>query len=284
MEQEKINKLKENIVKFLDEESKRDFSSVLKDISAKQTIFIGKFLNDFKNELLNDRKKISEAIVSGVITDGQQFQMLEKIESRLKKLEEAENKTKEVIVKNQVKVPKLPDFPKKIEVSNFPESDAPVIVSAIKALTNRLKAAATAFISNRDPKEAIPVVLTDYERKRFYTAMFNMGGVSFDTSTIENNTRIPSSIGDGRKVVTAAGTRERLVAASTGCKYVDIMAEVDNTGEIVVGGSTVVATAATRRGIPLYAGQSIRMEIGDLYNIYIDATVNGEGVTFTYYN
>ena len=87
----------------------------------------------------------------------------------------------------------------------------------------------------------------------------------------------------GRKTVTAAGTAEPLVAASTPCEKVDIQAELDNTGEIVVGGSGVIAAAGTRKGIALRAGDSYTLEIDDVTDIYIDATVNGEGVTFNYF-
>ena len=90
-------------------------------------------------------------------------------------------------------------------------------------------------------------------------------------------------VGDGRKVVTAAGTAEAL-AASTACEKVDIQAELDNAGVIVVGGSTVVASAATRRGIALRAGDTYCMEVDNLADVYIDSEVNGEGVTFTYFN
>ena len=90
-----------------------------------------------------------------------------------------------------------------------------------------------------------------------------------------------SSIADNRKVVTTAGTAVAL-AASTTCKYVVIAAEADNTGVIAVGGSTVVATLATRRGIPLNAGEKIGFPIDNLADVYIDSTVNGDGVTFTY--
>ena len=91
-----------------------------------------------------------------------------------------------------------------------------------------------------------------------------------------------TGIADGRKVVAAAGTRETLVAASTPAKTVIITAETDNTGVIVVGGSTCVAALATRQGTPLDAGDSIVLEVDDLVDVYIDATVNGDGVTFTY--
>jgi hypothetical protein len=91
------------------------------------------------------------------------------------------------------------------------------------------------------------------------------------------------NIRDGRKVVAAAGTAERLVATNTPCKKVTIMALIANTDYVVVGDSTVVASAATRRGIPLGAGTSITLDIEDLYAVYLDAVVSGEGVSFIYH-
>ncbi len=88
---------------------------------------------------------------------------------------------------------------------------------------------------------------------------------------------------DGRKVVTVAGTRERLTSISTVCKKVEITADVLNTDYITVGGDTVIATQATRSGIPLVAGQTITIYIEDLYNIWIDSVVSGELVTYNYY-
>lgn len=90
------------------------------------------------------------------------------------------------------------------------------------------------------------------------------------------------NVRDGRKVVAAAGTAERLVSENTPCRKVTIMAELDNTDYVVIGDSTVVASLATRRGIPLSAGTSITLDIEDLYAVWIDAAVNGEGVTFIY--
>lgn len=52
----------------------------------------------------------------------------------------------------------------------------------------------------------------------------------------------------------------------------------------MVGGATVVAAKATRRGIPLWAGDSIKLTIDDLNKVYIDSTVNGEKITYTYLN
>lgn len=92
----------------------------------------------------------------------------------------------------------------------------------------------------------------------------------------------PSSIGDGLKLITTAGTREAL-ASSTACRSVVITAKQTNTNIVAVGGSTVVAASgATRRGTPLNAGDSIAIDIDDLSKVYIDAIVDGEGVTYTY--
>ena len=90
------------------------------------------------------------------------------------------------------------------------------------------------------------------------------------------------SISDNRKIVTTAGTRVALVASSTRANWVIITAETDNTGIIVVGGSGVIAALATRQGTPLGVGDTIALLIDDLVDVYIDTTVDGDGVTFTY--
>lgn len=60
------------------------------------------------------------------------------------------------------------------------------------------------------------------------------------------------------------------------------MALLENTDCVVIGDSTVVAAAGTRRGIPLMAGASITLDVEDLYPIWIDTVVSGEGVSFLY--
>ncbi len=90
----------------------------------------------------------------------------------------------------------------------------------------------------------------------------------------------------GRVFVATAGTAVTLVASTTPAKEVTIVAETDNTGVIVVGGSTVVASLATRQGVPLSAGDAFTMSVpgNDLEKIYLDSTVNGDGVTYLYTN
>lgn len=93
-----------------------------------------------------------------------------------------------------------------------------------------------------------------------------------------------TSIDTGNKVVALAGTAEALVAVSTPCKSVTITALSSNTDAVVVGGANVVAAIATRQGTPLESGDSVDIDIDDLEKIYVDVEVNGEGVSFTYYN
>lgn len=97
------------------------------------------------------------------------------------------------------------------------------------------------------------------------------------------NKLVATGIGQGRKTVAVIGTAEPLVASSTPCKHVIIAAETDNTGVITVGGSGVIGAVGTREGIPLSVGdEPIRLDVGDLNQVYIDTTAAGDGVTFTY--
>jgi len=86
----------------------------------------------------------------------------------------------------------------------------------------------------------------------------------------------------GRKVVAAAGTAEPLVAGSTKASHIVIQAETNNTGVICVGDSSVDETQASRNGIALNAGDSFSTPCDDINDIYIDASVTGDGVTYFY--
>jgi hypothetical protein len=87
---------------------------------------------------------------------------------------------------------------------------------------------------------------------------------------------------DGVTTVTNAGTDVTL-ASSTACKKVDIQAQTDNTGLISVGFTGVDAAEATGTGVILYAGDTYSLEINNLNLVYIDSTVSGEGVRYTYF-
>ena len=88
-----------------------------------------------------------------------------------------------------------------------------------------------------------------------------------------------STIGHGKNDGVSSSTAEALTT-STDCKHVDIMAAIGNTGIIYVGGSSVAANT----GIALYPGDVYSVDIDDLADIYVLATVNNEDVQWVYYN
>lgn len=90
-------------------------------------------------------------------------------------------------------------------------------------------------------------------------------------------------VATGRTTVTTAGTRVVLNSSTTKIKKVIVTAETDNTGIIVVGGSAVVASLSTRQGTPLNAGESMVIYVDSLDKVYLDTTVNTDGVTYTYF-
>lgn len=85
----------------------------------------------------------------------------------------------------------------------------------------------------------------------------------------------PTTVYNGKKTVTTAGTRVALATTQT-VKSVTIKALNANTGTIYVGNSTVAST----NGLELLAGDTVNMDIADLATVYIDSSVNGEGVTY----
>ena len=90
-----------------------------------------------------------------------------------------------------------------------------------------------------------------------------------------------TGIGHGVTTVPTAGV-DVVLAASTTCKILIIQAQTDNTGVIAIGGSGVDATIATGTGVALYAGEVIPLELDNLADVYIDATVSTDGVRYTY--
>lgn len=91
-----------------------------------------------------------------------------------------------------------------------------------------------------------------------------------------------STVGTFRDTVASAGTREQL--PSNACKWVDITAETDNTGYLVIGGSGVIASLSTRQGRPLIAGETVRYWVTNTNVLYADVTVSGDGFTATFGN
>lgn len=101
------------------------------------------------------------------------------------------------------------------------------------------------------------------------------------TNTIGKVDHTTTGIGHGQKTVASAGTAEPL-ADSTAAKWVAVQAYRANTAMVAIGGVGVDATAASGTGVTLAAGEAITLAVDNLADVYIDATVSGEGVRFTY--
>ena len=95
------------------------------------------------------------------------------------------------------------------------------------------------------------------------------------TGTVGHNI---TTIASDEMDVTTAGTA-LVLSVSQACKKVDIQAKITNTGKIYIGGSTVDSD----EGLELRRGDIYSLEIGDLNNVYVDSSVDGEGVRYTWY-
>jgi hypothetical protein len=84
----------------------------------------------------------------------------------------------------------------------------------------------------------------------------------------------PTTPVSGQETVASAGTAEQLPAQA--CKSVSIKALAGNTGKIYVAGDYVDSST----GYELAAGESVDLCIDNVNRLYIDASVNGEGVSW----
>jgi len=91
-----------------------------------------------------------------------------------------------------------------------------------------------------------------------------------------------TEIGHGAKTIKKAGEHEAL-SLPVSCKKVIIQASPDNSGLIAVGGAGVLATA-TGGGVLLSKGMIIELEIDNLSKVFIDSTVNFDGVRYTWFS
>lgn len=114
-----------------------------------------------------------------------------------------------------------------------------------------------------------------------HAEVVSLGGAGAGATDIGNVGHNTTGLGHGVKTVTTAGTDVAL-AASTVAKWAVIQAQTDNTGVIAVGAAGVDAAVATGTGVLLAAGESVTLPVDNLADVFIDATVNGEGVRFTY--
>lgn len=99
----------------------------------------------------------------------------------------------------------------------------------------------------------------------------------------------------GRHDVTEAGTAEQLTP-NVSCQMVRLEADVNNTGTIAWGvapdmkideygelSSGPVPTAGSAEGGTLLAGEVEFVPVGNLSDLWLDATVDGEGAAIAVY-
>lgn len=144
-------------------------------------------------------------------------------------------------------------------------------VDGLEALATTLNGLLTTQAGYLDGLETL-IVATNAALAAAIPAGTNVIGKVDHTST---------GIGHGVTTVTTAGTDVAL-AGSTPAKWVSIQAQTDNTGLIAVGATGVDATVATGNGVALSAGQVFSVPIDNLADVFIDATVSGDGVRYTY--
>lgn len=82
----------------------------------------------------------------------------------------------------------------------------------------------------------------------------------------------------GQTTVTTAGTEVQL-NANQACRSVVIKALTANTGIMYIGNNGDNTVASTT-GYPLSGGDYVVLEVLNLNNIYVDASVNGEKVAW----
>lgn len=87
---------------------------------------------------------------------------------------------------------------------------------------------------------------------------------------------VPSGIAHGQKTVASAGTEVALATSTALTSGVRIKAMHANTGWIYVGANPVTSST----GFVLDAGEEVFLEVANLATVYIDASVNGEGVSY----
>jgi hypothetical protein len=96
------------------------------------------------------------------------------------------------------------------------------------------------------------------------------------SSAVVGTISLPTSIYNGQKTVSTAGSAEALAASQAIVSGVHVKALIANTGKAYVGNSGV----SSSNGYELDPGESVFIEIANLATVYVDVAVNGEGVSY----
>lgn len=98
-----------------------------------------------------------------------------------------------------------------------------------------------------------------------------------DQSTLNTLEATPTTVGAAQATVTTAGTEVQL--GTNTCLSVTVKAKSTNTGLIFVGGDNTVSSTT---GFILSAGEAISYAVSNTNKVWVDSSVNGEGVSYTW--
>lgn len=164
-------------------------------------------------------------------------------------------------------------------------SDAIVAAGATGSISAKLRRATQGLedlktlISLGASSNVIGHVINDASSAVIGHVIVDSGTITAVTSITNNVNTVEVSataLNSGITTVTTAGTRVQ--TASNACKSVTVKAKLANTGKIYVGNVTVSAA----NGFELGAGDTISLDISNTNLIYIDSSVNGEGISFIF--
>ena len=191
--------------------------------------------------------------------------------------------------KIDIPTPKVTVTPPTVNVPETRVEIPPVDLSPLKDAIKQIKTTLQGF---KRPTNPMAVRLTDGEEfLESLRTMVDNQQTFFDGSAnnapllrdIKSRVGTAGTIVDGTKTITTAGTAVQITATATPCKKVWLNADLGNTNPVVVGGSTVDATAGSMRGIILIpANPPVEIEIDDLSKLYVDAQTNGDEICFVY--
>lgn len=85
---------------------------------------------------------------------------------------------------------------------------------------------------------------------------------------------------DGTAKIVTPGTAVQVSATSIAVREVHVSAFAENAGLVVVGSSTVLATAGSRRGRHLAPGETVVLRVADVNMLYIDALNANDGISY----
>jgi len=103
--------------------------------------------------------------------------------------------------------------------------------------------------------------------------------IASDQSTLDSSISaitLPTAIYNGQKTVATAGSAEALASSQAIVSGVTVKALATNTGIVYVGNAAVAAA----NGLELAAGESVFIEVANLATVYLDVSVNAEGVSW----